>query len=90
MHPILIPWNILTTGWDSYVHTFTTTDTMTYLDLLTTIQSFSEEELQKQVLVWDEDLLCVSPVSRICRLKDDPENNIGGELSGDLNYYIHI
>ncbi len=90
MHPILIPWNILTTGWDSYSAQFNTNDTMTYLDLLTELQSFSDDMLLQDALCWDEDCVAVVPVRRFCRLKDDPENNIHGEISGDLRYYIHI
>ena len=46
--------------------------------------------LQQDALCWDEDCVAVVPVRRFCRLKDDPENNIHGEISGDLRYYIHI
>ena len=55
MQPIiLIQWNTLTTGWDSYVDTFTSNEQMTYLDLLTTLENLPEEELLKPVTLYDE------------------------------------
>ena len=66
MQPIiLIAWNTLTTGWDSYVDTFTTNETMTYLDLLTELQSLPEELLTTNVKVFDEDVNDVCDVRRI-------------------------
>ena len=62
---ILIAWNTLTTGWDSYVDTFTTNETMTYLDLLTELQSLPEELLTTNVKVFDEDVNDVCDVRRI-------------------------
>tara|TARA_B100000902_G_C26515692_1_gene530766 strand:- start:122 stop:355 length:234 start_codon:yes stop_codon:yes gene_type:complete len=64
-HPILIPWNILTTGFDSYAHQFNNNDTMTYLDLLTELENLPEEELLKPVQVYDEDVNDFSNVRRI-------------------------
>ena len=91
MQPIiLIAWNTLTTGWDSYVDTFTTTKTMTYLDLLTTLQSFSDDELQQNAVIFDDDVRDFLPVRNISRIKDDPEREIYGEMTGDVNYYLHI
>ena len=66
MQPIiLIAWNTLTTSWDSYVDTFTTNETMTYLDLLTELQSLPEELLTTNVKVFDEDVNDVCDVRRI-------------------------
>ena len=64
-HPILIPWNILTPGFDSYAHQFNNNDTMTYLDLLTELENLPEEELLKPVQVYDEDVNDYSNVRRI-------------------------
>ena len=66
MQPIiLIAWNTLTTGWDSYVDTFSTNEQMTYLDLLTELQSLPEELLTTNVKVYDEDVNDVCDVRRI-------------------------
>tara|TARA_B100000902_G_scaffold303812_1_gene292009 strand:+ start:199 stop:432 length:234 start_codon:yes stop_codon:yes gene_type:complete len=74
-HPILIPWNTLTTGWDSYAQTFTNNDTMTYLDLLTELQSLPEEMLLTDVKVYDEDVNDVCDVRRI-NIQQDKVNLI--------------
>ena len=66
MQPIiLIAWNTLTTGWDSYADTFSTNEQMTYLDLLTELQSLPEELLTTNVKVYDEDVNDVCDVRRI-------------------------
>ena len=65
MQSHLIQWNRLTTGWDSYAHQFNTNDTMTYLDLLTELENLPEEELLKNVQVYDEDVNDYSNVRRI-------------------------
>ena len=62
---------------------------MTYLDLLTELQSFSDDMLQQDALCWDEDCIAVVPVRRFSRIKDTPEYP-HGELSGNLEYYLHI
>ena len=90
MQPIiLIAWNTLSTGWDSYVDTFTTTEQMTYLDLLSELQNLPEEELLKPALCFDEDVQDVTEIRRFSRIKDTPEYP-HGELSGNLEYYLHI
>ena len=66
MQPIiLIAWNTLTTGWDSYVDTFSTNEQMTYLDLLTTLENLPEEELLKPVTLYDEDVNDYLKVRRV-------------------------
>jgi|TARA_Y100001970_G_scaffold261234_1_gene344134 hypothetical protein len=66
MQPIiLIQWNTLTTGWDSYVDTFTSNEQMTYLDLLTTLENLPEEELLKPVTLYDEDVNDYLKVRRV-------------------------
>ena len=55
MHPLLIPISLLTHTWDSMVAEKSHLTPMTYLDLLTTIESFSEEELLLPVKCYDED-----------------------------------
>ena len=66
MQPIiLIAWNTLTTGWDSYVDTFTSNEQMTYLDLLTTLENLPEEELLKPVTLYDEDVNDYLKVRRV-------------------------
>jgi len=66
MQPIiLIQWNTLTTGWDSYVDTFTSNEQMTYLDLLTTLENLPEEELLKPVTLYDEDVNDFLKVRRV-------------------------
>ena len=66
MQPIiLIAWNTLTTGWDSYVDTFTSNEQMTYLDLLTTLENLPEEELLKPVTLYDEDVNDFLKVRRV-------------------------
>ena len=66
MQPIiLIQWNTLTTGWDSYVNTFSSNEQMTYLDLLTTLENLPEEELLKPVTLYDEDVNDFLKVRRV-------------------------
>tara|TARA_X000000368_G_C22634686_1_gene538199 strand:- start:293 stop:526 length:234 start_codon:yes stop_codon:yes gene_type:complete len=66
MQPIiLIQWNTLTTGWDSYVNTFSSNEQMTYLDLLTTLENLPEEELLKPVTLYDEDVNDYLKVRRV-------------------------
>ena len=66
MQPIiLIAWNTLTTGWDSYAYTFSTNEQMTYLDLLTTLENLPEEELLKPVTLYDEDVNDYLKVRRV-------------------------
>ena len=55
----------LTTGWDSYVDTFTSNEQMTYLDLLTTLENLPEEELLKPVTLYDEDVNDYLKVRRV-------------------------
>ena len=62
---ILIAWNTLTTGWDSYADTFSTNEQMTYLDLLTTLENLPEEELLKPVTLYDEDVNDYLKVRRV-------------------------
>ena len=62
---ILIAWNTLTTGWDSYVNTFSSNEQMTYLDLLTTLENLPEEELLKPVTLYDEDVNDFLKVRRV-------------------------
>ena len=72
MQPIiLIAWNTLTTGWDSYVDTFTTNETMTYLDLLTELQSFDDDSLLKEVSVYDTYREEFAPVGVLLTDADD-------------------
>ena len=73
MHPLLIPISLLTHTWDSMVAEKSHLTPMTYLDLLTTIESFSEEELLLPVRCYDEDCEEFVPVYRaINDKKDDP------------------
>ena len=66
MQPIiLIAWNTLTTGGDSYADTFSTNEQMTYLDLLTTLENLPEEELLKPVTLYDEDVNDYLKVRRV-------------------------
>ena len=66
MQPIiLIAWNTLTTGCDSYADTFSTNEQMTYLDLLTTLENLPEEELLKPVTLYDEDVNDYLKVRRV-------------------------
>ena len=52
---ILIPWSLMTHTFDSIRAEKQQQLPMTYLDLLTTIQNFSEEELLLPVKCYDED-----------------------------------
>ena len=49
MHPILIPWNTLTTGWDSYVDTFTTSAYDSTFYLAVTRDEINEETATDQI-----------------------------------------
>ena len=86
----LIEWNKLTTCYDSLRYEELNKPTMTYLDLLTTLQSFSDDELQQNAVIFDDDVRDFLPVRNISRIKDDPEREIYGEMTGDVNYYLHI
>ena len=70
---ILIPWSLMTHTFDSIRAEKQQQLPMTYLDLLTTIQNFSEEELLLPVKCYDEDCEEFVPVFRaINDKKDDP------------------
>jgi len=62
---ILIPWSLLTHTFDSLHAEKSHLTPMTYLDLLTTIQNFSEEELLLPVKCYDEDCEEFVPVFRV-------------------------
>lgn len=73
MHPLLIPISLLTHTWDSLVAEKSHLTPMTYLDLLTTLENFSEDDLLLPVKCYDEDCEEFVPVFRaINDKKDDP------------------
>ncbi len=56
MHPLLIPISLYTHAWDSLSHEINNNRTkMTYLDLLSELQNLPEEELTKEVQLYDLD-----------------------------------
>jgi len=55
VHFQLIPWNLLTTAYDSIVADYKQLPAMTYLDLLTELQNLPEEDLLKPVTIYDVD-----------------------------------
>ena len=65
MHPLLIPISLLTHTWDSLVYEKSHLTPMTYLDLLTTIQNFTDDELLLPVKCYDEDCEEFVPVFRL-------------------------
>ena len=65
MHPLLIPISLLTHTWDSLVYEKSHLTPMTYLDLLTTIQNFTDDELLLPVKCYDEDCEEFVPVFRV-------------------------
>ena len=73
MHPLLIPISLLTHTWDSLVYEKSHLTPMTYLDLLTTIQNFTDDELLLPVKCYDEDCEEFVDVLRVeGDNKDDP------------------
>ena len=69
---ILIPWSLMTHTFDSIRAEKQQQRPMTYLDLLTTIQNFSEEELLLPVKCYDED--CEEFVD-VLRVEGDNEDD---------------
>jgi len=65
MHPLLIPISLLTHTWDSLVAEKSHLTPMTYLDLLTTLENFSEDDLLLPVKCYDEDCEEFVPVFRL-------------------------
>ena len=65
MHPLLIPISLLTHTWDSMVYEKSHLTPMTYLDLLTTLENFSEDDLLLPVKCYDEDCEEFVPVFRL-------------------------
>ena len=65
MHPLLIPISLLTHTWDSMVAEKSHLTPMTYLDLLTTLENFSEDDLLLPVKCYDEDCEEFVPVFRL-------------------------
>lgn len=65
MHPLLIPISLLTHTWDSLVYEKSHLTPMTYLDLLTTLENFSEDDLLLPVKCYDEDCEEFVPVFRV-------------------------
>ena len=65
MHPLLIPISLLTHTWDSLVYEKSHLTPMTYLDLLTTLENFSEDDLLLPVKCYDEDCEEFVPVFRL-------------------------
>ena len=65
MHPLLIPISLLTHTWDSLVAEKSHLPPMTYLDLLTTLENFSEDDLLLPVKCYDEDCEEFVPVFRL-------------------------
>ena len=52
-------------------------------------ENLPEEEFLKPALCFDEDVQDVTEIRRFSRIKDTPEYP-HGELSGNLEYYLHI
>ena len=55
VHFQLIPWNLLTTAYDSLYANYQPKPAMTYLDLLTELQNLPGEDLLKPVRIFDVD-----------------------------------
>ena len=74
MNPfILIPWSLLTHTFDTIKAEKSHLTPMTYLDLLTTIQNFTDDELLLPVKCYDEDCEEFVDVLRVeGDNKDDP------------------